>query len=70
MSYKEEKHLENQIRTFEDILLRSKNVYEIEQVRGELLKMRIRLQKHEIPSIYGEVLTGLLFYFSRLRIED
>ena len=30
MSYKEERHLENQIRTFEDMLLRNNNTYEIE----------------------------------------
>ena len=44
MSYKEERHLEKQIRTFEDILLRSKSMYEIEQIRVELSKMRARLQ--------------------------
>ena len=53
MSYKEEKHLENQIRTFENILLRSKNVYEIEQVRGELSKMRIRLQNMKYQASMG-----------------
>ena len=53
MSYKEEKHLENQIRTFEDILLRSKNVYEIERVRGELSKIRIRLQNMKYQASMG-----------------
>lgn len=53
MSYKEEKHLENQIRTFEDMLLRSKNVYEIEQVRSELLKMRIKLQNMKYQASMG-----------------
>ena len=53
MSYKEEKHVENQIRTFEDILLRSKNVYEIEQIRGELSKMRIRLQNMKYQASMG-----------------
>lgn len=53
MSYKEEKHLENQIRTFENILLRSKNVYEIEQVRGELSKMRLNLQKIKYQAAMG-----------------
>lgn len=53
MSYKEERHLENQIRTFEDMLLRSKNMYEIEQIRVELTKMRLNLQKMKYQSAMG-----------------
>ena len=53
MRYKEEKHLENQIRTFEDILLRSKNMYEIEQIRVELSKMRVRLQNMKYQAAMG-----------------
>lgn len=40
-----ERHLSNKIRMFEDMLLRSKNIYEIETLRNELTKMRISLQK-------------------------
>lgn len=41
----EERHLSNKIRMFEDMLLRSKNVYEIETLRNELTKMRMSLQR-------------------------
>lgn len=40
-----ERRLSNKIRMFEDMLLRSKNNYEIETLRNELTKMRISLQK-------------------------
>lgn len=42
---KTERHLNNKIHMFEDALLRSKNVYEIETLRSELTKMRITLQR-------------------------
>lgn len=42
---KEERHLSNKICIFEDMLLRSKNNYEIETLMNELTKMRISLQK-------------------------
>lgn len=42
---KTERHLSNKIRMFEDMLLRSKNSYEIETLRNELAKMRMSLQK-------------------------
>lgn len=42
---KTERHLNNKIRIFEDMLLRSKNGYETETLRNELTKMRISLQK-------------------------
>ena len=42
---KEERHLDNKIRMFEDMLLRSKNYYEIETLSKELTKMRMSLQK-------------------------
>ena len=41
---KEERHLANKIRTFEDMVLRSKSIFEIESIRNELTKMRINLQ--------------------------
>lgn len=40
-----ERRLSNKIRMFEDMLLRSKNNYEIETLRNELAKMRMSLQK-------------------------
>lgn len=41
----EERRLSSKIRMFEDMLLRSKNNYEIETLRNELTKMRISLQR-------------------------
>ncbi len=40
-----ERRLSSKIRMFEDMLLRSKNNYEIETLRNELTKMRISLQR-------------------------
>lgn len=45
------RHLKNQIRTFEDILLRSKNTYEQEKLQGELMKMRVQLQRKEYSKV-------------------
>ncbi len=42
---KTERHLCNKIHIFEDMLLRSKNGYEIETLRNELTKMRMSLRK-------------------------
>ena len=55
---KKEKHLSSKIRIFEDMLLRSKNAYEIETLRNELAKMRISLQKLQ----YERVLTRALSF--------
>ena len=41
---REEVKLANKIRVFEDMILRSKNLYEIETIRNETMKMRVRLQ--------------------------
>lgn len=41
---KEERHLATKIRMFEDMMFRSKNTYEIENIRKELLIMRATLQ--------------------------
>jgi hypothetical protein len=40
-----ERRLNNKIRMSEDVLLRSKNSYEIETLRNKLTKMRISLQR-------------------------
>lgn len=45
MMSKEERHLTTLIRTYEDRIIRSKNVYEIDTIRQELMKMRVQLQK-------------------------
>lgn len=45
MMTKEERHLQTKIIMFEDMIFRSKNVFEIEQIRVELVKMREKLQK-------------------------
>lgn len=42
---KEERRLANKIRTFEDMILRSKNMHEIETIRKELNLLRVKLQK-------------------------
>ena len=47
MSKAEQRHLQTKIRIFEDMMLRSKNLYEIETLRGELIKMRVLLQKSQ-----------------------
>ena len=40
-----ERRLSSKIRMFEDMLLRSKNSYEIETLRSEITKMRMSLQR-------------------------
>lgn len=45
MITKEERRLQTKIIMFEDMMFRSKNVFEIEQIRVELVKMREKLQK-------------------------
>ena len=45
MMTKEERHLRTKIIMFEDMMLRSKNRYEIEKIYNELIKMRAKLQK-------------------------
>ena len=44
------RHLQNQIRIFEDMLLRSRNLYEQEKIETELMKMRSQLQKLQYQS--------------------
>ena len=44
------RHLQNQIRIFEDMLLRSRNLYEQEKIETELMKMRFQLQKLQYQS--------------------
>lgn len=46
----EEKRLLSKIAYFEDMLLRSKNTYEIESIRNELSKMRKKLSKIRFES--------------------
>lgn len=43
-------HLETKIRMMEDSLLRTRNVYEIENIRKELTIMRRKLQKMQYES--------------------
>lgn len=45
MMTKEERHLQTKIMMFEDMMIRSKNIFEIEQLRVEIMKMREKLQK-------------------------
>ena len=55
---KEERQLRGKIVYLEDLLLRSKDPREIEQLSGKLLILRIRLQKmkNEKQDKYGRVL--------------
>ncbi len=41
---KEMRHLTTKIHMFEDMLLRSKNVYEIQNINNQLKIMRVQLQ--------------------------
>lgn len=52
MDQKEQRrrHLETKIRLFEDTMLRSRNVYEIEKYQKELTFMRRKLQKMQYES--------------------
>lgn len=43
-------HLETKIRMMEDSLLRTRNAYEIENIRKELTIMRRKLQKMQYES--------------------
>ena len=42
---KEERHLQTKIRMFEDILLRTKNPSQVDNIQMELTRMRAKLQK-------------------------
>ena len=55
---KEERQLRGKIEYLEDLLLRSKDPREIEQLSGKLSILRIRLQKmkNEKQDKYGRVL--------------
>ena len=44
------RHLQNQIRIFEDMLLRSKNRFDQEKLEAEISKMRVQLQKAQYQS--------------------
>lgn len=47
----EERKLSNKIYIFEDMLLRSKNPYEIDKIRKELVSMRIKLQQMQFSRV-------------------
>lgn len=42
---KEERHLQTKIRMFEDILLRTKNPSQVDNIQMELTRIRAKLQK-------------------------
>ena len=52
MDQKEQRkrHLETKIRLFEDMMFRSRNIYEIENIRKEPTIMRRKLQKMQYES--------------------
>lgn len=43
---KEERHLQTKIRMFEDILLRTKNPSQVDNIQMELTRMRAKLQNY------------------------
>lgn len=45
---KEERHLQTKIRMFEDILLRTKNPSQVDNIQMELTRMRAKLQKNGV----------------------
>jgi hypothetical protein len=47
---KEERRLQTKIILFEDMMFRSKNVYEQEQILQEIRKMRVKLQKMQFEN--------------------
>lgn len=57
----EERHLLNKIRFFEDMLLRSKDYRQQENIGKELTVMRIRLQKLRFNKMRTEALLSLFF---------
>lgn len=42
---KEERHLQTKIRMFEDILLRTKNPSQVDNIQMELIRMRAKIAK-------------------------
>lgn len=64
MDQKEQRrrHLETKIRLFEDTMLRSRNIYEIESIRKELTIMRRKLQKMQYESQSWTLLFSLTLF--------
>lgn len=58
----EERHLLNKIRFFEDMLLRSKDYRQQENIGKELTVMRIRLQKLRFNKMRTEALLSLSLF--------
>lgn len=58
---KEERHLQTKIRMFEDILLRTKNPSQVDNIQMELTRMRAKLQKIILQE--NGVLTRALSFF-------
>ena len=58
----EERHLLNKIRFFEDMLLRSKDYRQQENIGKELTVMRIRLQKLRFNRMRTEALLSLFLF--------
>ena len=59
----EERHLLNKIRFFEDMLLRSKDYRQQENIGKELTVMRIRLQKLRFNKMRTR-----LFFFAKITV--
>lgn len=58
---KEERNLQTKIRMFEDILLRTKNPSQVDNIQMELTRMRAKLQKLYFKRM--EPLLGLFLFF-------
>ena len=63
----EQKHLETKIRIFEDMMLRTKNVYEAQKIRNEINGMRRKLQKLSYESLFRTLFFFTVAAFSKCR---
>ena len=54
---KEERHLQTKIRMFEDILLRTKNPSQVDNIQMELTRMRAKLQNDKHKKEKARVMT-------------
>lgn len=66
---KEERHLQTKIRMFEDILLRTKNPSQVDNIQMELTRMRAKLQKLYFKRMrHG--MRSIICWMERIVIKD
>lgn len=66
---KEERHLQTKIRMFEDILLRTKNPSQVDNIQMELTRMRAKLQKLYFKRIRCSYVSGWKSLFFKIRVR-